>query len=143
MPKIASVRRLVLSGLALSAAAASALPALAQSAAETPMPTNPQAGPPSGYECASEPVTGSGPGFSSSRDKSEDAAREAWLKKAQAVYPEATWDTAYRAGMSCAVQGLYSKCFAEAIPCRPKPGAEDAGADDNAPDKSAEAPKSE
>jgi hypothetical protein len=131
MPKVASVRSLALSAAIISLA----LPALAQSAAETPMAANPQAGPPPGYECAAEPVTGSGPGFSSSREGSEDAAREDWLKKAQAIYPEATWETAYRAGVSCAVQGLYSKCFAEAIPCKPKPGA--------APDKSAEAPNGE
>jgi len=140
MSKVASVRSLALSAAVISLAA----PALAQSAAETPMPTNPQAGPPPGYECAAEPVTGSGPGFSSSREGSEDAARADWLKKAQAIYPEATWETSYRGGVSCAVQGLYSKCFAEAFPCKPKTGgADDTGASKNAPDKSAEAPNSE
>jgi len=140
MSKVASVR-----GLALSAAIILlALPALAGSMAETPMPAEPEAGPPPGFECAGEPVTGSGPGFSSSRDASEDAAREGWLKKAQAIYPEATWETAYKAGVSCAVQGLYSKCFAQAIPCRPQAGgADDASGNETAPDKSAEVPKAE
>jgi hypothetical protein len=141
MWKVASVLSLALSAAVIS------MPALAlaaESAAEMPSPMNPEAGPPPGYECASEPVMGSGPGFSSSREASEDAAREGWLKKAQAIYQEATWETAYQAGISCAVQGLYSKCFAQAIPCRPKAGgAEDAGAGEDAPDKSAEAPKSE
>jgi hypothetical protein len=72
-------------------------------------------------ECAEEPVSGSGPGFSSSRDESEEAAIDAWLKKAQAVYPEADFDTAKDSDLSCAVQGLYSKCFAVGIPCKPKP----------------------
>jgi len=71
-------------------------------------------------ECASESISGSGPGFTSSRDDSEAAAVEAWLKKAQAVYPEATWETAKDSDIACAVQGLYSKCFADGIPCRPK-----------------------
>jgi hypothetical protein len=140
MPKVASVRGLVL----IAAIVSLALPANAQSAAEMPRPTNPQAGPPPGFECAAKPVTGSGPGFSSSREASEDAARAGWLKKAQAIYPEATWETAYQSGISCAVQGLYSKCFAQAIPCRPKAGGADgADADKSAPDTSAEAPKSE
>jgi hypothetical protein len=76
---------------------------------------------PDNMECASAPVSGSGPGFSSSRDESEEVAIEAWLKKAQAVYPEATFDTAKDSDLSCAVQGLYSKCFATGVPCRPKP----------------------
>jgi hypothetical protein len=137
MPKVAlSVRSLILG----AGAVALALPALAESMAEKPMQNAPEAGPPPGFECAAEPVTGSGPGFLSARDKSEDAARADWVKKAQAVYPDATWETAYRSGISCAVQGLYSKCFAEAIPCKPKPGSAEG---DTAPDKAAAAPKSE
>jgi hypothetical protein len=80
-------------------------------------------------ECAGEPISGSGPGFSSARDASEAAAVEAWTEKATAIFPEASWDTAKDAGISCAVQGLYSKCFAQGIPCRPKTdGADDAAA---------------
>jgi hypothetical protein len=127
MPTFAPVRPILLSAMVFGAALASALPASAQT---QPMPpeTMPEAGPPPDMECAGEPITGSGPGFSSSRDASEQAAREAWLEKAKAIYPEATWESAYQANLSCAVQGLYSKCFAQAIPCRPKSG--DASADD-------------
>ena len=128
MPKFAEVRRLVSCvscRLASGAAVAMlALPALAQQmppGGELPDPF-------ANSECAAEPVTGSGPGFSSSRDDSEDAARKAWGEKAIAVYSEATWETAKDAGVSCVVQGLYSKCFAQAIPCRPKDGASSDGA---------------
>jgi hypothetical protein len=92
-------------------------------------------------ECATEPLSGSGPGFSSSRDASEEAARAAWLEKAKAVYPEATWETAKDADVACAVQGLYSKCFAQGIPCRPK--AADADDADAAAAPESEAPESE
>ncbi|ODR99665.1 hypothetical protein AUC69_08580 [Methyloceanibacter superfactus] len=88
-------------------------------------------------ECATEPLSGSGPGFSSSRDASEEAARAAWLEKAKAVYPEATWETAKDADVACAVQGLYSKCFAQGIPCRPK------AADADDADAAAAAPESD
>jgi hypothetical protein len=107
----------------------------------------PQAGPPPNYECSAEALTGSGPGFSSSRDASEAAAREDWLKKATAVYAEATWETANQAGISCVVQGLYSKCFASGIPCRPKAGGgteeSAAPANPDAPDAAAEGPQEE
>ena len=126
MPNFAVTRRLVLA----AAVTVCTHPALAQ---PTTPPDGVEAGPPPNMECAAEPLTGSGPGFTSSRDDSEDAARAAWLDKAKAVYPEASWETAYKAGVSCAVQGLYSKCFAQAIPCKPKSD----GAD------SAEAPKAE
>jgi hypothetical protein len=76
--------------------------------------------PPANLECHGEPITGSGPGFTSSRDQSEQAARDNWLEKAKAIYPEANWDIAHDAGISCAVQGLYSKCFAQGTPCRPR-----------------------
>ena len=122
MPNFAKARRTVLRTVrrfALPAAVALlALPALAQ-----PMlPGGELSDPFANSECSAEPVTGSGPGFSNSRDDSEDAARKIWLEKAIKVYPEATWDTAKDSGVSCVVQGLYSKCFAQAIPCRPKSG---------------------
>ena len=91
------------------------------------------AGPAPNMDCAGEKLSGSGPGFSSSRDASEEAALKAWLEKAKAVYPEAAWENAKDAHISCAVQGLYSKCFADGIPCKPKGD----GAD------KAEAPQSE
>ena len=110
MPNFAKARRTVLRTVrrfALPAAVALlALPALAQ-----PMlPGGELSDPFANSECSAEPVTGSGPGFSNS------------LEKAIKVYPEATWDTAKDSGVSCVVQGLYSKCFAQAIPCRPKSG---------------------
>ncbi len=108
-------------------AAALLAAATGPSLAAEPMPGQPggppvDPGPPPNMDCAGEPVTGSGPGFSSSRDESEEAAIAGWVEKAQTIYPEATWDNAYKANMSCAVQGLYSKCFAQAFPCKPKDG---------------------
>lgn len=97
----------------------------------------PEAGPPPNYECAEEKVTGSGPGFASSRDESEEAAIEAWHEKAKAIYPDATWETAAESNLACAVQGLYSKCFADGIPCHPKDGA-GAEASDEDPMENAE-----
>ena len=78
---------------------------------------------PEGFACAEKPVTGTGPGFDSSRDHSEQTAKEAWLVKARAIYSDAAWDTAKDLGMTCAKQGLYSKCFAQAIPCGAKQAA--------------------
>ena len=75
---------------------------------------------PATLECHDKAIEGSGPGFDASREKSEQAARDNWLEKAKAVFPDANWDIALDAGVSCAVQGLYSKCFAFGIPCRPK-----------------------
>jgi hypothetical protein len=133
MPNFAKLRRTVpraVRRFALPAAIALlALPALAQ-----PMPLEGEMPDPfANSDCAAEPVTGSGPGFSNSRDASEDAARKAWGEKAIKIYPEASWDTAKDAGVSCVVQGLYSKCFAQAIPCRPKSG--EASSDAAASDK--------
>ena len=147
MSKVAPVRLFL-----LSAAVTLALPALVL-AEDIPPPAEgvpppaeagpPQAGPPPNFECAGEPVTGSGPGFSSSRDASEEAAIEAWVEKAKAIYPEAAWETAWEAGVSCVVQGLYSKCFAQGIPCRVTGDDEDAGTGAEAPDDSAQAPKTD
>jgi hypothetical protein len=81
--------------------------------------------PKANVECATEKVSGSGPGFLSSRDESEDVAIAAWAEKAAAVgFPDADFDLAKDSNLSCAVQGLYSKCFADGIPCRPKGGAD-------------------
>jgi hypothetical protein len=112
------------------------------------MDASPDAAETADLECAGEPLSGSGPGFSSARDASEEAARAAWLEKAKAVYPEATWETAKDADVACAVQGLYSKCFAQGTPCRPKSdaAADDAAAADDgngASDTTAAAPASE
>ncbi len=86
---------------------------------------------PEGFECSGQPVSGSGPGFADSRDKSEQAAIDDWLAKARAVYDEADWDTAFDKKLGCAKQGLYSKCFIDAVPCRPKAGASQESAKGN------------
>lgn len=76
---------------------------------------------PKTLECQKEPLTGSGPGFKSSQEESEQAARANWTEKAKAIYPDADWAAAKEPSMQCVKQGLYSKCFATGIPCRPKP----------------------
>ena len=122
MPKLVSIRTLVLTAASLSLAlAVSIAPASAQDEFDLSVPQEgEEAAPPPDLECAAESLSGSGPGFVSSRDESEEAALTAWLEKAKQVYPEATWDFAKDANISCAVQGLYSKCFADGIPCKPK-----------------------
>jgi hypothetical protein len=131
MPKFVSVRHLVLT----AAAAALALPlawapdAAAQDAFDLSVPKESlEAGPAPNMDCAAESLSGSGNGFLSSREASEEAAIAAWLEKAKAVYPEATWDNAGDSNLSCAVQGLFSKCFADGIPCKPKGDGADAAA---------------
>jgi hypothetical protein len=120
MPKLVSIRLLVLTAASL-ALAAPLVTASAQGEFDLSVPhAGEEAAPPPDLECAAESLSGSGPGFVSSRDESEEAALTAWLEKAKKVYPEATWDLAKDANISCAVQGLYSKCFADGIPCKPK-----------------------
>jgi hypothetical protein len=74
---------------------------------------------PKGFECHDKALTGSGAGFKSSQDESEAAAIADWLEKAKAVYADATWETGKDQSIQCVKQGLYSKCFAAAFPCRP------------------------
>jgi len=133
VPAQASTRRSgAIRRLVLTAAAVLMLPLLAP-APRAEDALAPDAAADANLECAAEPLSGSGPGFSSSRDSSEEAAIAGWLEKAKTVYPEATWETAKDADVACAVQGLYSKCFAQGIPCRPKDGAAaDAAAADGA-----------
>ena len=73
-------------------------------------------------ECGTEMLTGSGPGFTADRDKAETVAIEDWMEKAAKVFPDTDldFDLAKDSNLSCAVQGLYSKCFADGIPCKPK-----------------------
>lgn len=77
---------------------------------------------PADLECGTEMLTGSGPGFTADRDDAENVAIAVWKKKAAAVFPETDldFDLAKDSNLSCAVQGLYSKCFADGIPCKPK-----------------------
>jgi hypothetical protein len=122
MPKLVSIRLLVLTAASLALTFAAPLaPAFAVDEFDLSVPhEGEEAAPAPDLECAAESLSGSGPGFVSSRDESEEAALTAWLEKAKQVYPEATWDLAKDANISCAVQGLYSKCFADGIPCKPK-----------------------
>ena len=124
MRRFASKPVALFSGLALPVAFATgpfASLAFAQDAFDLSVPkAGEAAAQPSNLECAGESLSGSGPGFASSRDGSEAAAIEAWLEKAKAVYPGATWENAKDSNLSCAVQGLYSLCFADGIPCKPK-----------------------
>lgn len=75
---------------------------------------------PATLDCHEEAIEGSGPSFLSARKESEQAALDNWREKAQAVFPEADWKYALDSGVACVVQGLYSKCFALGIPCKPK-----------------------
>lgn len=94
--------------------------ALVSLPAQVAGPAPGQSGPPKGYRCHNEAITGSGPGFSSSREESEEAAIADWLAKAAKVFPDADWDKVKDPVMQCVVQGLYSKCFATGAPCQPK-----------------------
>lgn len=97
--------------------------ALAQDAFDLTVPKPGEAaGPGADLECASQSISGSGPGFTDDRDKAESLAIEDWTKKAKKVFPDADFDLSKDENLSCAVQGLFSKCFADGIPCRPKGG---------------------
>lgn len=119
MPKIASMSHIILSVAFLAVMIAPA-PAAEPRLAGKPAPAAPSA-PPKGFECDDKALTGSGAGFRSSQEESEEAAKKDWLEQAQAIYAGADWTTANDPLMQCVKQGLYSKCFATGIPCRPKP----------------------
>jgi hypothetical protein len=95
------------------AALAAMFASAAAQQAPAPSPT------PKGFECHDKALEGSGAGFKSSLDESEQAAIADWLEKAKAVYADATWETAKDQSIQCVKQGLYSKCFAAGFPCRP------------------------
>jgi hypothetical protein len=104
-------------------------PLLAQQGDQTPgddpameegMPNEeeaPEAPPPPNLECHGDPVEGSGNGFLSSQELSEEAAINAWTELAKKQDPLTKWETAGKAELSCVKQGLYSKCFAIGVPC--------------------------
>jgi len=114
MPKFASISGVILSALIFAPAFA------AEPAADGAAPKAPQ-GPPKGYECHDTELSGSGPGFKSSQEESEEAAIKDWLEKAKPIYADADWKTTLDPRMECVKQGLYSKCFAIGMPCHPKP----------------------
>ena len=101
-------------------AAVSMAPALSQAEESKPLPSPAppaQGAPSSELSCHDKALTGSGPGFKSSQEDSEEAAIKDWLDKAHAVYSDADWKKTKEPNMECVKQGLYSKCFATAIPC--------------------------
>jgi hypothetical protein len=77
----------------------------------------PEAPPPPNLECHGDKVEGSGQGFLSSQEASEEAAIAAWLELAKKQDPLTKWENAGKAELSCVKQGLYSKCFAIGVPC--------------------------
>ena len=111
--------QIILSFAALAAmcvqASAAEPPAAAGPAPAAPAPTKP------GFQCHDKSLTGSGPGFKDSQDESEEAAKQDWLGKAQAVYSDADLTNAKDVNWECVKQGLYIKCFLAAVPCHPKP----------------------
>jgi hypothetical protein len=113
MKKIASIYIASIYKVTLSIAALAAISLQAEAGQSA-------SGPPKGYECHDQALTGSGAGFKSSQEESEEAAKANWVEKAKAVYEDADWQTAKDSGIQCVKQGLYSKCFASGFPCRPK-----------------------
>ena len=75
------------------------------------------AGQASALECADKEVSARGPGFTPSPEKSMEAAKTEWLKKATEVFSDATVETAKDPKVMCASQGLYSNCTITAVPC--------------------------
>ena len=75
------------------------------------------AGQASVLECADKEVSARGPGFTPSPETSMAAAKTEWLKKATAIYSDATVETAKDPKVMCASQGLYSNCTITAFPC--------------------------
>ena len=118
-----SMQRIALIGTVLLGVAA-LLPSAAHTADSPPSADSgaaARAGPPKGYACHDKALTGSGPGFKSSQEESEEAAINDWLSKASAVFADSDWNTAKDSDLECVKQGLYSKCFATGVPCHPKP----------------------
>jgi hypothetical protein len=112
MSKIASA---VLGLVVLMASALSQAEESKPPSGSSPPPA--QGSPSSELSCHNKALTGSGPGFKSSQEESETAAIKDWLDKARAVYSDADWKETEEPKMECVKQGLYSKCFAVAIPC--------------------------
>jgi hypothetical protein len=77
----------------------------------------------SALECAKDPVSARGLGFTPSPELSAEAAKKEWLKKALTIYSDAKWETAKNPDMFCAMQGLYSNCKVTAVPCGSTPAA--------------------
>jgi hypothetical protein len=102
MPKIVSIFR---SSLCLAAVLTVALPAIRAAA----------------LECADKEISARGPTFTPSPETSMEAAKAEWLKKATAIFSDATMETAKDPKIMCASQGLYSNCTITAVPCGTTP----------------------
>jgi hypothetical protein len=107
MTKIASIYKVTLAVAALTAMS-------------LPVAAGKVGAPSAGYECHDQALSGSGAGFKSSQEESEEAAKVNWLEKAKEIFADADWETAKDSGIQCVKQGLYSKCFASGFPCHPK-----------------------
>lgn len=119
MSKFASMSRFVLAAVVLAAMAAT--PVAAAEPAPEGKAAEAETEPDDNLECHDEAVSGKGPGFTSSPERSEQEAIDNWLAKAREVYTDATWETAKDKKLGCARQGLYSKCFIDAVPCHKRP----------------------
>ena len=117
MFKAYSVCRMFLTTAALAAMLAPAVAADPPATTGTPPAEQPKPG----FVCHDMPLVGSGPAFRDLQDASEQAAKDDWLAKAKAVYPDADLANAKDVKWECVKQGLYSKCFLAAVPCHPKP----------------------
>ncbi len=119
MPKIAAIFPCL--ALAVALAAGPALSAEPSAGAE-PGSGGEQAAA-GDLKCHDKPVLARGVGFLPSKKDAEEAAKAAWLPKAQEVFADAAWDTAQKSAFLCAKQGLYMNCTASAIPCGNEAGA--------------------
>jgi glucose/arabinose dehydrogenase len=122
MPKIAPIFRSVSRAIALAASLAAGAALSAESPAEKPA-ADAKPAPGAELRCHDKPVIARGQGFVPGKKDAEEAAKLAWLPKAQEIYADASWETAQQPAFLCAKQGLYMNCTAGAIPCGTRPGA--------------------
>jgi hypothetical protein len=122
MPKIAPIFRSVLSAMAVAAGLTAGVALSAEPPADTPA-SDAKPAPGAELRCHNKPVTARGQGFVPGKKDAEEAAKLAWLPKAQEIFADASWETAQQGAFLCAKQGLYMNCTAGAIPCGTKPGA--------------------
>jgi hypothetical protein len=122
MPKIASIFRSVASTIALAASVAAGAALSAEPPTDKPA-AGAKPSPGAELRCHNKPVMARGQGFVPGKKDAEEAAKLAWLPKAQEIFADASWETAQQGAFLCAKQGLYMNCTAGAIPCGTKPGA--------------------
>jgi hypothetical protein len=81
----------------------------------------PSAAQPAELECSDTALSARGPGFYPSDEQSVEAAKKEWLKKALAIFGDATFEAAKDPKLMCVKQGLYSNCTVSAVPCGSTP----------------------